>query len=302
LLGIVPDEYMANSLIFTLATLHAGDGGYPEGGSLPMTGRMEKTFKDLGGKLLLNTPVQKVIIQNGTAVGVQLKNEILNADAVIVTQETLSALTRLFDKPLQDKWLEELCANTKLAVCTFIGLGVKADITDTPLPEWRLEKPVKYAGQTINEISFFNYTGHEGYAPKGCSVLTTAFVSDTYDFWKAAKDEGRYEEEKQALANQIIEAFCQKYPQAKGNIEVIDIATPLTYERYTGAYHGSWMGVREPGDKMKTYPGFLKCVKGLYFAGHWLNPIGGLPVAVTSARSAAQMVCRQFGVMFKGVT
>jgi hypothetical protein len=53
------------------------------------------------------------------------------------------------------------------------------------------------------------------------------------------------------------------------------------------------------GDKMKIYPGHLKIVNGLYFAGHRLMNPGGLPVAINTGRKAAQMVCRQFDVLFK---
>jgi hypothetical protein len=49
---------------------------------------------------------------------------------------------------------------------------------------------------------------------------------------------------------------------------------------------------------MNIYPGNLKSVKGLYFAGHRLMNPGGLPVAIHSGRKAAQMVCRQFDTKF----
>ncbi|MCL1896810.1 MAG: NAD(P)/FAD-dependent oxidoreductase, partial [Clostridiales bacterium] len=74
LFRIVPDEYAATSLVFTLATLHTGDGGYPEGGSLAMVQRMAKVFSDLGGRLLLNTRVRKVIVEDGKAAGVTLED------------------------------------------------------------------------------------------------------------------------------------------------------------------------------------------------------------------------------------
>ena len=297
LFRFVPDEYTATSLIFTLAQLHSGDGGYPKGGSLPMAQRMAKTFKDLGGKLILNTRVQKVNIQDGKATGVTLPTETLNADAVIVTQETIAALSSLFDTPPQDTWLSEIRNTAKSAICTFIGVGVKAEISATP--EWTLAEPIHYAGNTVSELGFYNYTGYEGYAPEGCTTLTTVFMGDTYDFWKQAKADGRYEAEKQALAEQISRALCEKYPNCEGNIEVIDIATPLTYERYTGAYHGSWMTALEPGDKMKQYPGTCESIEGLYFAGHRIIPPGGHPGAAVSGRQAAQLVCRQFGAVFK---
>ena len=60
-------------------------------GSLPFVSRMEKTFRALGGTLLLSTKVEKVSIQNGVATGVQLKDKVIEADAVIVAQETIAA-------------------------------------------------------------------------------------------------------------------------------------------------------------------------------------------------------------------
>ena len=298
LFRIIPDDYSAVSLIATLSTLDTGDGGYPEGGSLAIADRMKKTFEDLGGKLLLKTQVKKVIIENGIVTGVKLENETLNADAVIVTQETIAAAKMLFDIPPEDKWLTELCKNTKPAACVFISVGIKAKITQTPIPAWELEQPINFAGKTLSEIYFYNYIGYEGYAPEGCTALTTALMGDTYDFWKKAKEEGRYEEEKNKIADQISRVICKKFPQAEGKIEVIDIATPLTYERYTSAYHGSWMSVMGAGDKMKSYSGECKNVSGLYFAGHRLMSPGGLPVAVFTGRQAAQMVCRQFDYIF----
>jgi len=299
LFRIIPDDYSSISLIATLSTWNNGDGGYPEGGSLQMIGRMVKTFEDLGGRLLLNTKVKKVNIENKAVTSVELADRTLVAEAVIVTQETIAALEQLFDIHLNDAWLTELCEKTESIASIFIGVGIRAKISQAPIPKWELDEPFTCAGKTITEINFNNYSGYEGYAPEGCTTLTTSITGDTYNFWMKAKEEGRYEVEKQILADHIHRIICQKFPQAKDNIEVIDIATPLTFERYTGAYHGSWMSVSGLGKKMKTYPGFSKNVRGLYFAGHRLMTPGGMPIAIYSGRKAAQMVCRQFNVMFR---
>ena len=297
---IVPDEYAAVALIVTLSTLNTGDGGYPEGGSLAMIERMVKTFKDLGGTLLLDTKVKKIRIENQNIVGVTLNDETtLNAEAVIVAQDTMAALDNLFDTPLQDKWLTDLRKNTKPVVCTFISIGIRCVLPQPIVPAWELDEPIEHAGMIETQLCFYNNSGHEGYAPENSAVLTTLFMGDTYNFWKKAKEEGYYEKEKQALADKIRSAVCKKFPQAQDNIEVIDIATPLTYEKYTGAYHGSWMSIPGVGDKMTNYPGFSKKNIGLYFAGHRVMPPGGLPMAVYSGRMAAQMVCRQFNVLFR---
>jgi len=352
LFGVIPDRYTASSLIFTLATLHIGDGGYPLGGSLAMVNRMVKTFTDLGGTLMLNTRVHRVVIEEGVATGVELEvagaagaelevagaagddvgesgadvsaedaaegdaitdkesetaststripnDSFIAADAVIVTQETISALDALFDVPLEDVWLQDLRETTRPVTCTFVCVGVRTPLPGRILPEWELTEPITYADQTITELSFNNYCEYEGYAPEGCSSLTTAFIGDTYEFWKKAREEGRYAEEKKKLTEQIRRALCLKYPQVEGKIDVIDIATPLTYERYTGAYHGSWMAMMEPGDRNKNYPGYIESVNHLYFAGHRMTTPGGFPVAAASGRIAAQLVCRDLDVVFR---
>ena len=297
LFSFITDDYAATAIVSTLGTLNSGDGGYPEGGSLPMTQRMAKTFTDLGGKIKLNTHVKKVNIENGRATGVTLKSGTLAADAVIVTQETIAAMSQLFDVQPDDAYLKTICDTTKPAVCTFVSIGVRTELPDNTIPEWKLETPITYAGQTIHELSFNSY---RCYAPEGGTALTTALMTDTYDFWKKAKSEGRYETEKKALGEQFINTLCQKYPQCEGKIEVVDIATPLTYERYTGAYKGSWMGIMKPGVSAGLmYPGDCKNISGLYFAGHRMMSPGGLPVALASGRTAAQLVCRQFDVEFK---
>jgi len=296
LYSFIPEKSPATSLIFTLATLHTGDGGYPEGGSLPMTQRMAKTFTDLGGKLLFNTSVQKVNVQNGEATGVTLAARTMDADAVIVTQETVAALDQLFDTPLRDAWVKEVYGlKSKSSVCTFISIGVRAELPEMMMREWKLEKPVTYSGRTE---SFITLNSYRRYAPEGGTALTIFLDGDTYNYWKHVKDEGRYEMEKQALADQIVSALCAKYPQCEGSIDIADVATPLTYERYTGAYHGAWMSVMYVGDKMKQYPGTCEDIKSLYFAGHRLIPPGGMPSAAASGRQAAQLVCREFDVTF----
>ena len=292
-------KFAAINRIYMLSVLHRGDGGYPEGGSPEMINRMIKKFKSLGGELLLKTKVKKVNIEDGKATGITLDSGVLAADAVIVTQETIAAADQLFERPLKEPWLYRLRSETKSTVSTFVGIGIRAEIPLSPVPTWELDEPIKHAGITETKLGFYNYAGYKGYAPEGCSVLTSILMGDTYDFWKKAKEEGRYEKEKQSLSDQISRALCKKYPQLEGKIDVIDIATPLTYERYTGAYHGSWMTMLHKGDKFKAYPGCCKSVKNLYFAGHRIMPPGGLPLAFDTGRRAAQMLCKQFGVVFR---
>jgi phytoene dehydrogenase-like protein len=298
---VVGSDYNASALMFTLACFASGDGGYPEGGSLSMALRMAKRYKNLGGKIEYGKRVQRVLVRNGIAIGVVVNDEEILADAVVVTVDTLSAIDNLFESPLHEPWMEKMRTSTKLAMNTFISLGIEADLSN--LPENMLfffETPFSYAGTDMNSVSINNYATFKGYAPQGCTSVTMALMGDTYDYWKDTKVIGTYEQEKTKLAKTIIEKLSSKLPQIKDKVVVWDVATPLTYERYCGTYKGSWMTVVGKGDKVTTYPNTTENIANLYFAGQRLYPPGGLPVAATTGRTAIQYLCRDTKNVFQG--
>jgi phytoene dehydrogenase-like protein len=299
LAGVVPPEYDTAALIYTLANFASGDGGYVEGGSMKLSAGMADRFTELGGILRYGERVDRVLVKNGKAAGVNVKGEYIPADAVVVTADTLAAVDNLFDEPLRENWILSMRQNTIPLVSTFVCMGVKADLSAWPENVlFPLKKPYEYGGARFTDAGFYNYAAYPGYAPRGCTALTTILLGDTYNYWQTVKTQGLYEQRKKELFETILECFEEQLPVIKGKVAVWDVATPLTYERYCGSYHGSWMTMIPPGSRRGSYPCRLKGVKNLYFAGHRMMPPGGMPVAVSSGRSAAQYLCRDFGVVF----
>jgi phytoene dehydrogenase-like protein len=299
---ITTEDYLSTGMIFTLATLCSGDGGYPEGGSLGMAKRIADKVKALGGTIQYNSYVSKVLIKDDAAVGVVIDGTEIFADAVIVTQDTRAAIDTLFDTPLREPSAEKMRQNTKPMLNVFISIGVKADLSD--LPErffFNLDKPLLCGGQEKQILVINHYPGYKGYAPSGCTAITSAFVGDTYEFWEQCKQNGTYEAEKQKLAEAFIEILGNKWPRTKGKIAVWDVATPLTYERYLHSYKGSWMSLLEKGSRMESYPTKPEKIKNLYFAGQRLMPPGGLPAAAVTGRRAVQHLCLDTNSIFQGV-
>jgi len=77
------------------------------------------------------------------------------------------------------------------------------------------------------------------------------------------------------------------------SVEMCDVATPTTFERYTGNWQGNhqgWMPTTEQfGLRMsKTLPG----LKSFFMAGQWVEPGGGLPLAAVSGRYVTQIICK----------
>ncbi|MDF2685196.1 MAG: amine oxidase [Clostridia bacterium] len=299
--NIVGSDNNATGMTFTVATLASGDGGYPEGGSLAMANRMAKYFIKLGGKIQYGKAVSKVSVENGAACGIIVNGEHIPADAVIVTQDTLTAIDKLFDNPIREPWAQKMRESIIPMLNTFICVGVEAELSDVPESiTFVTDEPLVCGGVPEAVIGINNYAGYKGYAPEGCTAITSAIMGDSYDYWKACKENGTYEAEKQKLAEAFITILAKKYPQTAGKIAVWDVATPLTYERYLSSYKGSWMSMMGKGNQMESYPTKPEGIKNVYFAGQRIMPPGGLPVAAETGRKAVQYLCRDTDTVFQG--
>ena len=98
--------------------------------------------------------------------------------------------------------------------------------------------------------------------------------------------------EKQTLANAVIDRLEKRFPGIKEQIEVVDVASPVTYERYTGNWQGSYEGWADTTETMgknmsRTLPGLCS----FYMAGQWVYPGGGVPGSVISGRHMMQVIC-----------
>ena len=154
------------------------------------------------------------------------------------------------------------------------------------------------------EIDWMNvksYGFDPSLAPEGCSVVTS-ILSGNWGFWDRLRgDRDAYAAEKERIAAACAEAIDTRYPGFKDAIEVTDVATPLTFERYTGNWKGSFMTWMLSGDFERRYKYVKKTVPGLdnlYIASMWTVPPGGLPGAAMAGREVAQMLCARDGKRF----
>ena len=97
----------------------------------------------------------------------------------------------------------------------------------------------------------------------------------------------------------MVEAVDRRIGNVKSSLEVLDVSTPATVIRYTGNWKGSfegWIMNKKSGFRglKKTLPG----LKDFYMAGQWVEPGGGLPSCILSARNVAQILCREDGKKF----
>jgi phytoene dehydrogenase-like protein len=71
--------------MFLLAYMHNGNAGFPAGGSLEFARAIEKRFLDLGGEILYDSQVEKILVEDGQAVGVRLYNDDIHRGDLVIS-------------------------------------------------------------------------------------------------------------------------------------------------------------------------------------------------------------------------
>jgi len=293
-------------MLLTLGWMHNQDAGYPIGGSLAFARSIENRYVDLGGEINYRSRVDQILVEDDSAVGVRLSDGTEHHAEVVVSAADGHAT--IFDM-LGGEYVDEKIRRTYEEWPIFqpiiqVSLGVGVDLSDEPHAiVYELTEPVTIAGEARERLSVKHYCYDPTLAPPGKSILVVMLESN-YDYWQEIhKDEERYDAEKKDIALRVMARLEKRFPPITGQIEVVDVATPMTYERYTGNWQGSmegWLLTTETiGAAMgrgmeQTLPG----LRDFYMAGQWVEPGGGVPAGPISARRLMRRVCKEDGKRF----
>jgi phytoene dehydrogenase-like protein len=155
------------------------------------------------------------------------------------------------------------------------------------------DEPIDVGDEKRRWVHMRHYCYDPTIAPSGKSVFAVYFIHVNYKYWKELyEDRQRYNAEKQGIADAVISQMEKRFPGIKDEIEVVDVTTPVTYERYTGTWQGCYMGwetTTETAVKWmsRTLPG----LSSFYMAGQWVYMGGGVSGAAMSGRHAMQVIC-----------
>ena len=114
-----------------------------------------------------------------------------------------------------------------------------------------------------------------------------------YNEWKTLRqDSVRYKEAKQMAGEIAIRRAGNCLPQLKGKLEVIDVATPVTFERYTGNREGSIQGWRPTPEMMRriNLPWRPTSLPNFFMVGQWVSVGGGIPPSIMGGEKVASLV------------
>ena len=116
------------------------------------------------------------------------------------------------------------------------------------------------------------------------------FGSDSTDWEEIYADKVKYREEKNRIEQAVISFLEEIMPGIKEKIEVVDVATPMTYIRYTNTWKGSSMGFAK--NFLLNLPRTLPRLKKFYMVGQWVGDMG-VSGAAKSGRDIVHLICKQ---------
>lgn len=291
-----PDIPMMAALSL-LAYMHTGNAGFPTGASLEFARAIEKRYLDLGGTIHYKAQVEKILVEDDRAVGVRLYNdEVHRADVVISAADGRNTIFHMLDGDYTDRGIRRLYnGRTPMHTQIQVSLGVNRDLSAEPhWATYLLDEPLLIAGEEHHQLGIKHYCFDPSLAPAGKSSVIV-MIPSRHDYWQRIYGRRLYDLEQLQVADIVIDFLEQLYPGIKAQVEVKDVATPLSYERYTGNWLGATTGwLLTDKTMMMMVQGLDKTLPGLdnfYMAGQWVEPGGSVPIVAMSGRNAIQLIC-----------
>jgi prolycopene isomerase len=259
---------------------------YLKGTSMVMNQALMEAIGRMGGLVRLNCAVERIVVENGKAVGVVDENGMEYRAKKIISNisplATYGALLKKDDIPESAReYLKPYTVGISALTC-FIGLdctpeeigfttsftlnyesmNANEDFQDAYrlLPE---NDPLVATCYTVDDPSI---------SPPGTSIITAGTLKYAAEWEKLTPEQ--YYEMKYEAGRRIVARLEKMYPGFTDHIEEMEIATPLTHMRYLNHPGGAIYGFEQ--DIMSSvffFPAESK-LENLEFASGWVNACG----------------------------
>jgi len=270
----------------------------------------EKRYLELGGKIHYSSKVTRVVVENDIAQGIELDSgEKHQADIVVSAADgyyTIYEMLRgkYIDQKIDDRYKGKNKLLKPFPSLVYVSLGISRKLDHLPHQVvYQLDGPFRIDPETERDtLNTTIYHFDPTLADEGKTCVNVMFESYAYEYWTNLRENevDKYKQEKQRIAEIVIDGLDEKIGDIKDKVEVVDVATPATFSRYTNNWKGSYEGwLPQPGALMMSAKKELPGLKNFYMIGQWVESTGGLPPAILSGRNVTQIICKKAGKKFE---
>ncbi len=296
---------------------------YPAGGGQVLSDRLADSVEGKGGKILLRTKVNRILVEGGRAIGVEFENnthgtQVAYAPIIISNADLKQTMLQLVGEAKLSNAVADKTRRYEMSPAMgVVYLGVKRDFRAEGMPNTNLriypsyDYELAYKDVVDNKFSQRPHVfvgnaslkdpGNPDVAPVGVSnIQLMSLAPSSFDAWNITESEFRdgsyrrnraYNETKERFADSLILETERVIPNLSRDIVFKEISTPITLMRYTGASNGTSYGMSfVPWQFLHRRPGARTEIKGLFLCGASLRSGHGIFGAMMSGVEAASLV------------
>lgn len=267
-------------------------GNYPVGGAIKISETIIPQIEAAGGHVFTYAGVDKIIVENGRAVGVRMQKDglELRAPQIVSCAGLIPTYTRLLEPEVaaQHNLLEPLKKVDLSAATLCLYAGFKGSAAELKLPKtnyWvypshdhdRNLSDFK-AGKTrqtpLTYISFPSakdpaWDAH--YPNKATVEIVALALPEWFAQWKGTtwnKRGAEYDALKAKLTAELLETLYQHQPQLREALDFCELGTPLSTEWYQWNEEGEIYGIDHTVERFEQHWIHSETpIKGLYLTG-----------------------------------
>jgi len=295
--------------IHALVARHFVHGGfYPKGGAARIAESLLSTVANAGGWTRIRADVAEILVENGRAVGVRLRDgEEIRAKRVVSAAGALPTVERLLPASERNKpWVDSIrrLKPSPCHVCLYIGF--RGDIRTagaTAANKWFYETWSKDAvhwdvshGEAEAPILYTSFPSlkdpdHDAGPEQLHTGEVVTFVP--YEFfadWKEGRWRRRgedYDQLKTTLSAQLLDQLCRHMPGLRSMVAFTELSTPLSTEHFTRSAQGSIYGLEPVPERYQTRALRPQTpLPGLFLSGADMASVGVMGAMVGGVLSA----------------
>ncbi len=262
------------------------------GGTGALVRGLIRLFLEMGGRLELNSRVNKILVTDRKAYGViDERGREFRADVIVSNADVANTYRKLITPAARRKWTDKRLAAMRYSMSLFL-IYFGTDRTYPELAHHTIVLGPRYKGllddifttkKLADDFSLYLHAPTRTdpkLAPRGCECF---YVLSPVPHLGGKID---WESEKERYADAILASLETLCPNLRKHLVVKKIFTPVDFEKHLDAYLGSAFQF-EPILTQSAWfrpHNVSEDVKNLYFVGAGTHPGAGIPGVLSSAK------------------
>lgn len=298
--GPTPDHPATGDFAGWQSMLHQSGAKHPRGGSGMLTQAMAEFIRDHGGKIITGSPVEKILVDDGKAIGVRTADNEYRADAVVSNAHVQTTMMKLVGR-------EHLPGNTyekieNINIGNGFGMVIRCAVEELPRYDACPDDPYIHNGMQLlaPSVQYMNNAIGDYLQkkpPEDPAVLAMTFSEIDSDVapsgghtlfawaqWHPYELQNglHWDDIREREAHKIYDVVTRYAPNMKDKLIDWYIQSPLDIERKHGLLRGNVMHVEMSFDQMFMFrpipemSEYKTPIKNLYLSSASCHPGGGV--------------------------